>query len=575
MNHRQLPEADSRWTNRANETQADTSLGSIQAQRIIGRRLGQLLEGVVLSRAGISRLTRRLACRRYAAGETIVNQGVQGDFMGLVGSGQVAIQLPPGEASTRAVDSDSPTVLLRPGSTFGEAMLVDGRPSGGTVHAVTDTELYVLRRADYLDVAGQRSSRPAFGFGPWLGWLALAVLGLAIVAIVLGILWGGDWLSGLALGGSQPVETPTSIQVSSAVQIVAPQPGEVLEYSTSLLVQAILTKPGFSEAALQVDGASQGVHVNPDLDASPWIVEWGWEEVSEGSHALSVQARDVDGEWRTSEQVTVTVVPAGLLAFASNRDGSQAIYTMRTDGRSVTRWTSGPDNARQPSWGGEGLLAYVAEPEIGQPVIRQIAGAGGKATDLFPGRDPDWSPAGVRLAFTATADDVSQVFTAIATGAAPFQVTEEQTYAGQPTWSPDGRRLAYAAERDGNWDIWVAGLDGSEPRRLTKDPDMDWAPAWSPDGSQLAFVSNRRGSHQIYVMRDDGSGVRALTDFPFGAEAPAWSPTGLWLAFAAYTGDGEGVNAREIYLMRSDGREQVRLTYNAFDDIQPDWSRSP
>jgi TolB protein len=473
------------------------------------------------------------------------------------------------------VNRDSPTVLLRPGDTFGEAMLVDGRPSGGTVRAVTDTELYVLRRADYLDVLGQRSSRPAFGFGPWLGWLALAVLVLAIVAVLLGIFLGGDLLSGLALGGSQPIETPTSIQTSSAVQIVAPQPGEVLEYSTSLLVQAILTEPGFSEAALQVDGVRQAVHVNSDLDASPWIVEWGWEEVSEGSHTLSVQARYRDGEWRASEQVVVTVVPAGLLAFASNRDGSQAIYTMRTDGRNVTRWTSGPDDARQPSWGGEGLLAYVAEPEIGQPVIRQVASAGGEAIDLFPGRDPDWSPSGVRLAFAATVDGVSQVFTVIATGEAPFQVTEEETYAGKPTWSPDGRRLAYAVERDGNWDIWVAGLDGSEPGRLTKDPDMDWAPAWSPDGSQLAFVSNRGGSHQIYVMRDDGSSVQALTDFPFGAEAPAWSPTGLWLAFVAYTGEGEGVNAREIYLMRSDGREQVRLTYNAFDDSQPDWTWSP
>jgi len=38
------------------------------------------------------------------------------------------------------------------------------------------------------------------------------------------------------------------------------------------------------------------------------------------------------------------------------------------------------------------------------------------------------------------------------------------------------------------------------------------------------------------------------------------------LAFVAYTGDGTGVNARELYLMRADGRDQVRLTYDSFDD---------
>lgn len=40
-------------------------------------------------------------------------------------------------------------------------------------------------------------------------------------------------------------------------------------------------------------------------------------------------------------------------------------------------------------------------------------------------------------------------------------------------------------------------------------------------------------------------------------------------------GLGAGVNTREIYLKRADGRVEVRLTRNAFGDNVPDWSWGP
>jgi TolB protein len=135
--------------------------------------------------------------------------------------------------------------------------------------------------------------------------------------------------------------------------------------------------------------------------------------------------------------------------------------------------------------------------------------------------------------------------------------------------------LAYVVEQEGNWDIWSTAAEGGEARRLTEDPAMDWAPSWSPDGSELAFVSNRGGSHQIYIMQTDGTKVRVLSDLAAGAESPTWSPDGFWLAFVAYTGEGVGINAREIYLVRSDGQNQVRLTHNAHDDTEVHWQWSP
>jgi hypothetical protein len=382
---------------------------------------------------------------------------------------------------------------------------------------------------------------------------------------------------------------------SDSVQIVEPLDGAVLQRSASLPVHAAVVKRGFLRAELKVDGASVAAQANPDPRAVPWLSEWAWEQVSEGAHSLALWAYGPKDKVEVSVPVGITVVPTGTLVFASNREGAYAIYAMQTDGRDAARLTAGPGDARQPAVRQDGALAFVVETATGQTMIREVARDGGPEQDLVAGRDPAWSPVsltapggstgGARLAYAASQEGISQVF-ATAAGLvedrAATQITAEEVYAGQPAWAPvvpgggsGEARLAYVAEREGNWDIWVTTLDGGEPLRLTDDPAMDWAPAWSPDGSRLAFVSDRGGKNQIYVMRADGSDVRPLTAFPQGAEAPCWSPDGFWLAFVAYSGEGTGIRAREIYLMQADGRNQVRLTRNAFDDTEPDWGRGP
>lgn len=366
-----------------------------------------------------------------------------------------------------------------------------------------------------------------------------------------------------------------STRVSDTVQILAPLDGDVLGLSTPATVRAAVAKPEFFRAELYIDGTQVAVQANRDPSVMPWVVEWAWEEAGEGIHELTVKARSSRGEWETSAPVSFAVVPTGTLLFSSNRHGAYAVFEMQTDGSGLSRLTTGPGDARQPAVRQDGVLAYAAETGTGQTMIRQMQIGGAGATDLVVGRDPAWSPQGGHLAYLASPNGVSQVFTVSADQEEPLRLTSEGVYAGQPTWSPDGLHVAYVAEREGNWDIWVVEARGVEARRLTDDPAMDWAPAWSPDGSQLAFVSNRGGSHQIYTMRLDGTDVRPLTSFAQGAESPAWSPDGFWLAFVAYTGFGSGVDARELYLMRADGLDQVRLTRNAYDDSEPVWSAAP
>jgi tetratricopeptide (TPR) repeat protein len=133
-----------------------------------------------LSEIDVARLSRRLTARHYFADEVILMGGVRGDCLGLVTSGQVAVYSSP---SSRR----SPSEFLLPGSTFGEAMLTDGRLSGSTLCAVTDVEVLFLRRADFLAVAGRRQSRPTGAVGRWRRWLAAMALVFLVVGMLLAL----------------------------------------------------------------------------------------------------------------------------------------------------------------------------------------------------------------------------------------------------------------------------------------------------------------------------------------------------------------------------------------------------
>ena len=391
--------------------------------------------------------------------------------------------------------------------------------------------------------------------------------------------------------------TPTELSRSAGVvQILEPLGGSAIRRDTVPRVRAAVLEEGFLQADLEVDGQSAGIRINLDPASAPWFVEWDWQDAAEGSHTLVVRAGDERNVWVASEPVTITVVPVGRLIFASNRDGAYVLYAMDTDGRGLERLTTGPGTARQPAPGPDGRLAYVTETGDGQRVIR-LREAEGREMDLAAGWDPAWlRPAEPQagsawLAYTSSLEGLSQILVLEFPSRTAGPVTAEEVYAGQPNWSSladpqddAGQKLAYVAEREGNWDIWLTSpyaspgsgdAAGAGALRLTDDPAMDWAPAWSPDGTQIAFVSDRGGSHQVYVMRADGAELRPVTGLSQGAESPAWSPDGFWLAVVTYSGEGSGIDRREIYLVRADGRGTVRLTHNAFDDTDVAWIWEP
>lgn len=160
-----------------------------------------------------------------------------------------------------------------------------------------------------------------------------------------------------------------------------------------------------------------------------------------------------------------------------------------------------------------------------------------------------------------------------------------------PVWSPDGNSIAFFSDRDGNPDIYRMKSDGSQVEQLTRDAfaslyftksSEDRNPSWSPDGSRIAFDSGRNNlklnyiDHDIYVMAADGSHVKRLTDDGADEGGPRWSPKGDLIAYAKmdyFSDQGLIENpAWDIFVMNVDGNQQMQLTNDPSNELEPSWS---
>ena len=74
----------------------------------------------------------------------------------------------------------------------------------------------------------------------------------------------------------------------------------------------------------------------------------------------------------------------------------------------------------------------------------------------------------------------------------------------------------------GGFQILTVNSDGTGDTQLTTTGSNE-NPTWSPDGRFIAFSSKRGGSEAIYVMRSDGSGQTRVSQGKGKATQPVWS----------------------------------------------------
>ncbi len=157
-----------------------------------------------------------------------------------------------------------------------------------------------------------------------------------------------------------------------------------------------------------------------------------------------------------------------------------------------------------------------------------------------------------------------------------------------PRWSPDGKQIAFLALREQDhelaaehdlafhWFLYAMATDGQNQRRVTKTP-IGMIFHWSPDGSRFVFQSscedgNNKAkdgarSSAIYVMKSDGTQQKRLTPIENNDGFPSWSPDGKQIAFCSNRHGN-----MDIFVMNADGSDVRRLTSNEANDRGPTWS---
>ena len=163
------------------------------------------------------------------------------------------------------------------------------------------------------------------------------------------------------------------------------------------------------------------------------------------------------------------------VAFDTDRDGNQEIYTMDANGGDQTRLTIDT----------EFLRTFDGEPAFSP---------GG--SEIVFARVNDKGPSGV--------DRDIDIYTMAATpGAVATRVVRVPGIDEQPSFRPDGSQILFVNHGNGS-NIYVVDRDGSNLVRLAEGHD----PVWSPDGERIAFEYGG----QIFMMNADGSYQQAVVE---------------------------------------------------------------
>jgi len=255
------------------------------------------------------------------------------------------------------------------------------------------------------------------------------------------------------------------------------------------------------------------------------------------------------------------------------------IYVINSDGSGLQNLTADLGPSWGPVWSPDGkYIVFSSQP--GLDMVPQIY--------EFGSHTPVWSPDGKFILFLSKRDgDLSlardiprpEIYLMRSDGSDQRRLTNNQHLnMNSLSWSPKGDMIAVSigdpAKGRYSIEIYLLGLDGKIKKQLT-EVGINYSPVWSPNGEFIAFYTLGRGDcSRISIMKADGSSPVCLiidkASPPVQNSSVSWLPDSQHLIFSSNL-DGDF----DLYMVKSDGTDLIRLTNEPGDETFADWSPVP
>jgi len=280
----------------------------------------------------------------------------------------------------------------------------------------------------------------------------------------------------------------------------------------------------------------------------------------------------------------------GRIFFASDRDGSSEIYSMKPNGTDQRRLTETAGQEFAPAVSANGRwVAFSFLPSDGSTRTRLVVmrADGSSRRNVTGDRfqadiSPSFSPNGRRLVFTRETDPATEngrIWTIGlkpgSTGQQLITIAPARQYT--PEYTPDGRKIFFTQQSLSapfGFRIHSVRTDGQGLTPISPEShESAWSPTVGPGGEEVAYEANDGASPFIEAATIGGAAPLTRTIVPplvdLTPYSPTFSPSGRRLAFGRANRPGE---APQINVVPRAGGAGTELPGPGAWNFEPDWA---